>query len=224
MTQTRSRHLLLALGLGVILSFIYLLSFSGIFKTTDEQYIIDTTGSFATKSGPDRLRLNQTTYLRGLQTTDVEPAQPLLAMPLYWIAYHIPWVGNVHTVLLFNILVTALTALIVFYYALSLGYSDRTSVIAVLLFGLTTIVWPYSKTFFREPLTMLTLIASAYFLQRWRVAFIHHQRRSEWLWLALSIATIVVSVLSKEAVLVAVPVLILFGVPLFSAANVNSFS
>jgi hypothetical protein len=213
MTPTRSRHVLLALGLGVFLTLIYLLSFSGIFKTTDEQYIIDTTNAFTTRSGPDRLLLNQTVYLRGLQTTDVEPSQPVLAIPLYWIAYHIPWIGNVHMLYLFNVFVTALTGLIVFYYALSLGYSDRTSVISVLLFGLTTIVWPYSKTFFREPLTMLTLIGSAYFLQRWRVAFIHHQRRSEWLWLVLSVATIVVSILSKEAVLVAIPMLALFGIP-----------
>lgn len=204
---------MLALGLGVFLSLVYLLSYSGIFKTTDEQYIIDTTNAFTTRTGPDRLLLNQTVYLRGLQTTDVEPAQPVLSMPLYWIAYHIPWIGNVHTLYLFNIFVTVLTGLVVFYYALSLGYSDRVSVIAVVLFGLTTIVWPYSKTYFREPLTMLTLIASAYFLQRWRIAFVHHQRRSEWLWLVLSIGTIVVSVLSKEAVLVAIPVLVLFGIP-----------
>ena len=205
--------MILALGLGICLYFVYLLTFSGAFKSDDEQYIFDTTASFALRSGPDRFLLNQTVYLRGLQTTDVEPSQPLLAVPLYWIAYHIPWIGNVHTVFLFNPIITALTAIIIFYYSLSLNYDERTAILAAILFGVCTIVWPYTKTFFREPLTMLTLVASAFFINQWREAFNNNQRRKEVLWLLFGTLTLVIAALSKEVVLIALPILLVLGLP-----------
>src|SRR5207244_1763432 len=125
----------------------------------------------------------------------------------------IPWVGTIHMLLLFNLLVTALAAVIVFYFAIRLGYTERLSLAAALLFGLTTIVWPYTRTFFREPLTMLTLIAAAYCLHRWREAFTAQQRQGEWLWGSLALIAMVFAILSKEAALIAVPVLLIFNIP-----------
>ena len=135
-SRSRSSRALLAAFLGAMLFFVYLLTYSGNTKSGDELFIIDTADSFAVRSGPDRLLLNETVFLRGLQTTDVEPAQPLLAVPLYWVAYHIPWIGNVHAIFLFNPLVTALTGIVLFYFALDLGYEERTAVISSLLLGL----------------------------------------------------------------------------------------
>ncbi len=202
----------LTVALGAFLYFAYLLTYSGIFRSDDEQYIVDTTDSFTVRSGPDRLLLNETVYLRGLQTTDVEPAQPVLAMPLYWLAYHIPWIGNVHTIYLFNPIITTLTAALLFHFALDLGYRERTALIAALLFGLTTIVWPYTKTFFREPLTMLSLLAAAFCTHRWREAFSAHQP-DRWIWLGCGIGVILLALLSKEAALIVLPFLFFLGFP-----------
>ncbi len=212
LSSNRSRHAWIALALGVLLFMVYMLGFSGMFRSDDEQFIIDTTDSFTVRTGPDRLLLNETVYLRGLQTTDVEPAQPILAVPLYWLAYQIPWIGNVHAIYLFNPAITALTAMLVFAFALELGYRERTALAAALLFGLTTIAVPYTKTFFREPLTTLNLLAAAFCLDRWRHAFQAHEHR-HWKWLAIGIFTVVLALLSKEATLIALPVLLLMAYP-----------
>lgn len=210
--RSRSSRMLLAASLGATLFFVYLLTFSGIPKSGDELFIIDTTDSFAVRSGPDRLLLNETVYLRGLQTTDVEPGQPLLAVPLYWIAYHIPWIGNIHAIFLFNPIVTSITSIVLFYFALDLGYEERTSIIASLLLGLTTIAWPYSKTFFREPFTTLNLLGAAFLFNRWRLSFRARLNKS-WLWFILGMITVITAILSKESALIALPFLLLLAYP-----------
>jgi hypothetical protein len=88
----RGQLLALACLLVGLLFLVYLLTYSGAPLTDDERRIIDTTDSFSRGT----LLLNQTGYLDGLVRTDVEPAQPLLSLPLYWLAYRLPWVGNVH--------------------------------------------------------------------------------------------------------------------------------
>jgi hypothetical protein len=204
-----SRRAALAAALGCVLFLAYLLTFSGIPNTGDERFIIDTTDSLAIHGS---LMLHQTAYISSVQITTVEPAQPILSVPLYWLAYHIPWVGNVHALYLFSPIVTALTAIILYYYSLDLGYPVRTALIASLLFGLTTIVWPYSQTYFREPLAMLTLFAAAFLIQRWRTAFISGQKR-QWLYLAAAVVVALLALLTKEAILVALPALLLLAYP-----------
>jgi 4-amino-4-deoxy-L-arabinose transferase-like glycosyltransferase len=208
-SQQRTRRLVMVLALGALIYLTYLLAFSGNITSDDERYIIDTADTIAIQDEPF---LNQTTYLRGLQRTDVEPAQPLLSVPLYWLAYHTPWVGNVHALFLFNPIVTTLTAILLFFYALDLGYQERTALVAALLFGLTTIVVPYARTYFREPLSMLSLLAAAFCLQHWRQKLAAGEKR-HWLWLVLGVVTTLLALLSKEAALVALPALLLLALP-----------
>lgn len=205
----KRRRCALALLLAGLLFGIYLLTFSGVPTTDDERMIIDTTESMAVHGN---LQLNQTAYLRPIQTTDVEPAQPLLSVPLYWLAYHTPWVGNVHALYLFAPLVTALTAVVLFLYALDLGYRERTALAAALLYGLATIAWPYAKTYFREPLMTLSLFAAAFLLNRWRAAFRAGSGR-HWLYLGVGVAATLIALLSKEVSLIALPVLALIAYP-----------
>lgn len=208
-SHSRWRLPLLVLTLVTGLYLLYFLTFSGFVRSDDERYIIDTTHSFAIYQ--DTL-LYQTVFLRGVQTTDVEPAQPILAIPLYLAAYHIPWIGNVHAIFLFNPIVTALTSGLLFCYLLMLGYRERTALAGAVLFGITTIAWPYTKTFFREPLTALTLLAAAYCIERLRRSLLAGGR-SIWLWSVLSILLVVVAVFSKEATLIALPMLAALAYP-----------
>jgi len=203
------RRLALAAALSTLLFFVYLLTFSGQPLSDDERYIIDTVDSLATRGS---LLLNQTSYLRPVQTSDVEPGQPLLSIPLYWLAYHTPWVGNVHTLFLFSPIVTALTGALLFYTALDFGYRERTAIAAVLLFGLTTIVWPYTKTYFREPLTMLNLFAAAFLLNRWRTVF-RAGTGQHWAYLGGGVVVTMLALLSKEAAIIALPALMLLAYP-----------
>src|SRR5574341_1822589 len=84
--------LMLALLAATFLFLGYFLVYSPRPRSDDELYIMDTVSTLAVQPHP---YLTQTAYLRGIQRTDVEPAQPLLAAPLYWLAYHTLWVGNV---------------------------------------------------------------------------------------------------------------------------------
>src|SRR5690606_28546736 len=203
------RRLALAVALSTLLFFAYLLTFSGQPLSDDERYIIDTVDSLATRGS---LLLNQTSYLRPVQTSDVEPGQPLLSIPLYSLAYHTPWVGNVHTLFLFSPIVTALTGALLFYTALDFGYRERTAIAAVLLFGLTTIVWPYTKTYFREPLTMLNLFAAAFLLNRWRTVF-RAGTGQHWAYLGGGVVVTMLALLSKVAAIIALPALMLLAYP-----------
>lgn len=196
-----------------LLYMLYLVTYSGVFNSDDERYIFDTIESMVERG---TFFLTQTTHLQGFRTSGVEPSQPFLAAPLYLIADQFDQLGSVQTVFLFNPLVTALTAAVLYLFALDKGYSHRVALTGSLLFGTGTIVWPYSKTFFREPLTTLTLFASAYFFHRWYTAWQQSAKAGEpsrLLWFLVAAATFSIAFFAKEAALIAAPVLILYAIP-----------
>ncbi len=57
---------------------------------------------------------------------------------------------------------TAATAALLAAWALRLGASRTQAVGLALLYGLATFAWPYTRTFFSEPLAALLIIAAAY--------------------------------------------------------------
>jgi len=203
------RQWLIALVLACLFYAVYLLTFSGMQYSGDELFIIDTVDGLAIHH---TVELHQTAYQRPPQTSDVEPGQPLLAAPLYWLAYQVPWLGTIHVLMQFNLLVTALLGALFFFFALEQGYSERTSLVGALLLGFTTILWPYTQTFFREPLTTLNLFAAAYLTLRWRRALNQGARR-HWGWLAGALLLLALALLSKESALLFVPYLILLALP-----------
>lgn len=217
-SSPRLTRLALAAALFGLLYSFYLLTFSGVFNSDDERYILDTTESIVKRGG---LMLNQTTYIRPYRTSGVEPAQPLLAVPLFWVADHVSFAGNAQTTFLFNPLVTALTAVLLFYFALDVGYGKREALLAGVLFGIGTIAWPYTRTFFREPLAGLSLFASLFFFHKWRKALSVGGRGEHWGWLALGVGAFVVSALTKEAALIAAPVVVAYAIPTRQALRAN---
>src|SRR5690606_38425013 len=117
-----------------------------------------------------------------LPDVGAEPLQILLAAPLYWLISHIPGVGLIHGVYLFNVLVSAAAGCVLYLYARTLGYAARVGVLAALLLAMGSIVWPYSKTFFQEPLALLLLLSAALLLEKWRAS---GYRAFGWLLLSL---------------------------------------
>lgn len=107
-----------------------------------------------------------------------EVGQPLVAVPFYWFAagisalVHLP--PELHTLFLkaalgfFNALVGALLAVLVFALSRRLGYTSKTSLILTIAVCLSTALFPYFKSFLREPLLTLYLVGACYFLLRWR--------------------------------------------------------
>ena len=82
-------------------------------------------------------------------------------------------------VTMFSQFVTAITGAAVFLLAYRLGNGLRLSVILTLIWGLCTMAWPYSKTFFNDPLftgclvvTVLGLLGYRQTAGRWRFGWL----------------------------------------------------
>ena len=210
------RRLALGACLAAILVALYFFTYNGFAVSRDEWFLFDATESMARRGN---LRVNfefdayPPTRLQDVQPppADAEPLQPALAAGLFLIAQALPGIGLAHTVWLFNIFITAFTALTVFAFGLALGYRGRTAALVALAFGVGTIAWPYSQTFFREPLFTWLALLSVYFTRRLRrqlAAGKHPWFSAAGLALAFSGA-----VLSKEAALLIVPAIIVEALP-----------
>lgn len=131
------------------------------------------------------------------------PAPALLAAPWYWLLRTIAQlqiqVGLLQGTLLWNGIVTALTAALLWLTAVRLGYRDRTGAALGLLFGLSTIAWPYANHFFGEPLSALSLLICFYGLVTYR-----QSGQLRWIWLAGAGAGVALVTVTAHAVLIAV--------------------
>lgn len=210
---------MLLVVLFVTLCSVYMLTYSGRIESTDTLFLLDATGSLV-RYGDTRLDVtagvrppppNQ--LLTGglydpLPDVAAEPLQMLLAAPLYWLADRVPGVGLAHSVYLFNILVSAAAGCVMCLYALVLGYGVRVGVLAALLLGMASIVWPYSKTFFQEPLALLLILLAALLLEKWRLG--GYQAVG---WLALAVFAALAAIFGKAAAALALPGLLIIAAP-----------
>lgn len=96
------------------------------------------------------------------------PGQSIAALPFYLagraVAALFPSRGTTWLIRAivswYNPLVTAGIAALMYAAATLLGYTPRVATATALLYGLATMAWPHSKTFFAEPLTALLLWGS----------------------------------------------------------------
>jgi len=163
-----------ALALSLFLLAIYLLTYSGDIHSSDGLSMLSVTESLVRRGDYDTnqilwMGLQQGTFGRGGELYSGKGiGTSLVALPLAWLGLIVPFWGFVQTTLLLNVVVTALSGLLVFLYLRRLGYPWEVGLVVALLFGLGSMAWPYSKYFFSEPLTGLALLAAAYFLLRFR--------------------------------------------------------
>lgn len=118
-----------------------------------------------------------------------------------------PDLGFIHTLWLLNAILVALSVVLFFLYARILGYEENVAVLGSLCFGLATIVWPYSKTLFREPLAMLLLLLIALCLEKWRMNYRH------FLWFIVAVLFAILAFLTKNSTAFAIPALIALALP-----------
>ncbi|MBT5877395.1 MAG: phospholipid carrier-dependent glycosyltransferase [Candidatus Latescibacteria bacterium] len=78
-----------------------------------------------------------------------------------------------------NSLVTALTCTVLFLICRSLGYGTKTAIVTSLIYGFATIAWPYAKTTWSEPQSLLCVLASFLCLLKFR-------SKDRWFWLSIS--------------------------------------
>ncbi|NJL92788.1 MAG: hypothetical protein HC915_03220 [Anaerolineae bacterium] len=197
-------HLKTAALLFVLLCGMYWLTYRGAPQSIDELALLSGTESF-TKAGNFE-NLSTFNYYKGLHSALHEPLQMILASPLYALALRWEPVGILHLVWTFNIFITALIGTVFYLGAVSLGYSRPTSLVATLSLGLASTLWPYSQTFFREPLTALWLLVA--------MLLALHLGRA-WRWpLVLGLVVAYIAALStKTASLAVLPALLLALLP-----------
>lgn len=212
------RNVRLALAVFVLLTGVYLFTYSGVYLSNDETGLFDATESFARRGNThvtyDLNVRRVRDYVIGTQPdtplVDSEPLHILLAAPLFLIAEALPGIGMVHTVWLLNVLVCAGVGSLVLLFARALGYSAGVSTSAALLFGLGTIVWPYSKAFFREPVLMLLLFGAALCLYVWRARW---RSLAGWVWFGLFVMLMIMALLTKEAAMMSIPIFVVLALP-----------
>ena len=208
----------MGLSIFVLLIAVYSLTYSGAFITDDEHILASRTLSLAFDEDINDSRafgnsrvyaLADTRADYAAQGTNIEPAQALLGAGLARLSV---WMGTgrVQTIFLLSIWVTALTAAILFGVILFLGYSQSVACIAALLFGLGTIAWPYSRSYFRDPLAMLFLtIAWGCTLIVSRNGFRGSRVQYRLIWMTL-IGSLLAGILTKNTVMLALPVLVIY--------------
>jgi hypothetical protein len=151
---------------------VYLLTYTPRINSSDGLAMFATAESLVRRGALDIeqirwLDLQQGTYgLDGLLYSRKGVGMPLGLLPLTWLGLITPWFGTVSVSLLFNPIVTALTATLLLAYLERLGFSRRTGLAVALIFGLATLAWPYAKSLFSDPFSGLLLLAAAYALLR----------------------------------------------------------
>jgi len=137
-----------------------------------------------------------------------EPSIALAAV-LYRLGLALPEIGLVHLVWLQNIFVTALTGGVFYLLALVWGFRTRTAFVGAALLGSLTILLPYSKTLFRDPVASLGLLLVALCVTQ-----IHHGgflRRI--LWGVGALAAFGFAFQIKESAVMGLPALLILALP-----------
>ena len=141
-----------------------------------------------------------------------------LALPLLRIAEILPLLGNIHTVWLFNVFVCALNVGLIYLILRALHFDDLVSVVVAITAGLGTNLWAYSQTFFREPLTSCFILFALLMLQLAR----ERSRLHFLAFLALAVAGYLLALETKYSALLALPALVIFGLPAIPRVRVES--
>jgi 4-amino-4-deoxy-L-arabinose transferase-like glycosyltransferase len=139
------------------------------------------------------------------------PLQSILAVPFYlvgkWTSTLFPAPFEAYFTRFFatllNGLVHAATVALLYVFSVDLRYRRRTALFIAIAYGMTTIGWPYARTFFSETLHTFWLVLAVWSAHR-------YARSERWLWLSLTGAALGFGFLSKYVMAVVGPALGLY--------------
>lgn len=146
----------------------YMLTYTGVIDSSDGLATFAVTENIVRRGAFDN---NQLLWM-GAQQGNIGPdgvlytrkglGMALLAAPLVWIAKVWPAIGMVHAAMLLNPLLTAWTGALIFRLGRRLDWSRSLSITVAMIYGLFTLAWPYTQTFFSDPVCGWGLFAAAY--------------------------------------------------------------
>ena len=214
----RSQHIRVFLLLVAFCLGIYMLTYRGLIQSGDTRRALDALSSFVRYGDwlmdetnwiklPFRIRESAALPL-GEYRVD-ERLHILLASPLLRLAEALPQLGNIHTVWLFNVIISALTAGFIYLLLRAIGNANSVAAVVAISAGLGTNLWAYSQTFFRDPLTSFFIMAALLALQ---LGAARSSGGRAICYLVAVIATIL-AVATKFSALFAVPAVVIFALP-----------
>jgi len=148
----------------------YLITYTGVIQSSDGLAMFATTESIVRRGELDANQLLWMDLQQGSYGPDGELysrkglGMPLLTLPLVLLAKLWSNIGLVQTALLLNPLLTAWTGAFLFRAGRRLGWTRAAAIFTALTFGLATLAWPYSQTFFSDPVSAWGLFAAFYCL------------------------------------------------------------
>lgn len=206
-----------AAALLLLLTSIYLITYMAAPHITDEMQYFDGSGSVVRFGYPwtDRtLWINPpkrvTAGQMPLIPTIADPLMIYTAAPVYALADRLDGVGLMHFTWLYNVVMSAVCAVQCYLIALRLGIQHRASMLTALSFGLLTISWHFSQTFFREPLMMACLLTGVLFFLSIPKA---RTRIKAGLWLIGGIISFVLAYFTKDIMLFMLPGILILLIP-----------
>jgi 4-amino-4-deoxy-L-arabinose transferase-like glycosyltransferase len=200
-----------AVGVFFLALAIYTLTYVGAFKSNDERALFSGVDSFVKRG---QFTVNQIYWdytnvgmvtSSGEMVPNYEPGQMALAIPFYLWGRALG--AAVQGVMFFNVLVTAATVALVYLCFLELRFHRRTATLGAFVYAFATLAWPYSRTFFREPLTALAYVLAVYALLRYRRP---EPRRLRWP--ALAGFALGLALVTKQISVAVVPSLLVLSV------------
>jgi hypothetical protein len=193
------------LGLLVAVSLIpfYLLTYNGIYRVDDEHILGARAQSLALWGQLDAPQVSgnsrvQSLELMGDQATQIEPLQSVIGAGLYRIGLATGGGGRQAQMAL-NMYLTALTAFVIYFTIVRLGFSLGTGMVSAYLFGLGSMAWPYATTFLRDTLAML--FGAVAFLG-WTLLAHAPQRRNPLVGVGLVLMGVLAGLLAKSTMAV----------------------
>jgi hypothetical protein len=199
-----------AVGIFFLALAVYLVTFLGAPKSPDERALFSGIDSLIKRGN---FQVNQIYWdysnvametTGGEMVPNYEPAQMILAIPFYLWGRSLG--AALQGVMAFNAVVTAASVALLYLCFLELGYRRRTATLGALVYAFATLAWPYSRVFFREPLTVLAYLVAVYALLRYRAPA---PRRL--LWPALAGAAAGLAFVTKQISVAAFPSLLLLA-------------
>lgn len=191
MLQARRTTAAYAAALFAILLGAYLLIYTGIPDSADGDALLAVSASLLRTGNPN---IHAVAYADMLFPVDsarmgtfgadgalyskkgITPSLGLL--PFVLAADLLPFLSTRTAAMLFNPVVTAATALVLFAFLRRLNYARWVAFAAGLIYGLATLAFPYARTLYGEPLAALLLLIAVYGLYE-------YWQRGRWNWLTV---------------------------------------
>ena len=194
----------LAAPLFFLILALYIVTYVGAFISNDERALFSGTDSLVKRG---EFTVNQIYWdytnvgmltSEGNMVPNYEPAQMIMATPFYLWGRSVN--AAVQGAMFFSPVVMAGAAALVYLCLIELRYRRRTALLAALVFAFATLAWPYSRTFFREPLTVFAYMGAVYALLRYR-----YDGARRMIWPAIAGGMLGLAIITKQISIALIP-------------------